>query len=94
MRALLAVCLSLLAIPTYPNATLHTFTSPDGFFQFEDPSALVHCTQKQVQEGRWVPDDHCSSQDGVCDDRGSSALTIASSAYPKDVPLCHLLSSS
>jgi hypothetical protein len=84
MRALLAVCLSLLAIPTYPNATHHTFTSPDGVFQFEYPSVLVHCTQKQAQEGWWVPNDHCNSQDGICDDRGSSALTIACFAYPKD----------
>jgi len=32
----------------------------------------------------WIPDDHCHSQAGVCDDRGSSALTIACFAYPKD----------
>jgi hypothetical protein len=51
MRALLAVCLSLLA--AYPGATLQTFTSPDGVFQFKHPSVLVHCAQKQAQEGRW-----------------------------------------
>jgi len=84
MRALLALCLSLLAIPTYPNVTLQTFTSPDGVFQFKYPSVLVHCVQKQAQEGWWIPDNDCNSQDGVCDDRGSSALTIACFAYPKD----------
>lgn len=84
MRALLAVCLSLLVAPTYPDATLQTFTSPDGVFQFKHPSVLVHCAKKQAQEGWWIPDDDCNSQDGVCDDQGSSARTIACFAYPKD----------
>lgn len=84
MRALLAVCLSLLAVPTYADATLQVFTSPDGVFQFKYPSVLIHCTQKQAQEGWWIPDDDCNSQDKVCDDPGSSALTIACFAYPKD----------
>lgn len=84
MRALLALCLSLLAIPTYSSATLQTFTSPDGVFQFKYPSVLVHCVQKQAQEGWWIPDNDCNSQAGVCDDRGSSAVTIACFAYPKD----------
>src|ERR1700691_4490953 len=75
MRALLAVCLSLLPAPTYPDATVQTFTSTDGVFQFKHPSVLIHCTQKQAQEGWWIPDDDCNSQDGVCDDQGSSGRT-------------------
>ncbi len=84
MRVLLAVCLSLLAIPSYSDARLHTFTSPAGVFQFDYPSVLVHCRQKQAQEGWWVPQDNCNSHDGICDDQGSLAVTIACFAYPKD----------
>jgi hypothetical protein len=69
---------------THPEDTLQTFKSPNGVFQFKYPSVLVRCTQSQRQEGWWIPDDDCNSQGEVCDERGSSALTIGCFAYPKD----------
>src|ERR1700751_192889 len=62
------------------QTTLRTFTSQDGVFKFRYSPALVHCTSQKSEEGypgSWVPADSCSSQDGVCDDAGSSATTIA-----------------
>jgi len=69
------------------KTTLQTFTSQDGVFQFKYSPVLVHCTPERTEEGHpgsWVPADACSSQDGICDDAGSSATTIACFAYSKD----------
>jgi len=76
-----------LSVTLPAQTTLQTFTSQDGVFKFQYSRALVHCTSQKSEEGypgSWAPADSCSSQDGVCDDAGSSATTIACFAYPKD----------
>jgi len=85
--AILSGCLCGLSVTLRAQTTLQTFTSQDGVFQFKYFPVLVHCTSQKGEEGyagSWVPADACSSQDGVCDDAGSSATTIACFAYPKD----------
>ena len=81
MRAFLTLWFCALSITLSAQTTLQTFTSQDGVFQFKYSPVLVRCTPER---GSWVPADVCLSQDGVCDDAGSSATTFACFAYPKD----------
>jgi hypothetical protein len=85
--AILFGSLCWLSVTLPAQTTLQTFSSQDGVFKFQYSPVLVHCTSQKSEEGypaSWVPVDSCSSQDGVCDDAGSSATTIACFAYPKD----------
>lgn len=88
MKILIALCSCGLSLTLSAQTTLHTFTSPDGVFQFKYSSVLVRCTPERTEEGypgSWVPADTCSSQAGLCDpDAGGFATTIACFAYPRD----------
>ncbi len=80
MKALTAFCFCWVAIALSAQTKLRTFTSPNGDFQFQYSSVLVHCTQER---GSWIPGDGCASQGGVCEDTDSPATTIICLAYPK-----------
>jgi len=88
MKILIALCLCGLSIPLHAQATLRTFTSPDGIFQFKYSDALVNCASAGPHEngtGSSVPES-CMSQGSICDGPGSGGTAMACFAYRKDKP--------
>jgi hypothetical protein len=64
---------------------LHTFTSPDGAFQFSYSGLLVHCMERGGQAGAWEPSSSCAAYFPVCDEPGNQgSRTIACFAYPRN----------
>jgi hypothetical protein len=86
MKTFVALWIYGFAIILSAQTTQQAFTSPDGVFQFNHSSMLVHCAPGRTQPGypgMWLPENACSSQGGICEDIGSAATTIACFAYPK-----------
>jgi hypothetical protein len=87
MKLFVALCFCGLSILGSAQTTLRTFTSEDGAFQFQYPRVLLRCALEEAEKGQpgsWVPADACSSQDGLCGDEDSPAVTIVCFAYPKE----------
>jgi hypothetical protein len=84
MKLFMALCLSCASLSLPPQAAPQTSIRKDGVLQFKYPSILVRCTEKQTQEGWWIPDEDCNSQGQICNDAESSTVTIACFAYPKE----------
>jgi hypothetical protein len=63
---------------------LHTFTSPDGVFQFRYSELLVHCTESKKQAGWWEPSQSCEAYFPVCDETDQGSATLACVAYPRE----------
>jgi hypothetical protein len=87
MKVFIALCFCGLSITLSAQTTLRIFTSEDGIFQFEYSPTLIHCALQRAEKGEgnsWLPADACLSQDGICDDADSPAITITCFAYPKD----------
>ncbi len=76
IKALVALCLCAICPALSAQASLKTFTSSDGVFQFRYSQILIHCTPER---GSWTPAEACSR----CDDLSSSGSMVCF-AYPRD----------
>lgn len=79
-----AACMVLSAQQDVPHETsTRTFTSPEGTFRFNYPTAMVSC-HKKSDETVWLPDD-CNAYTPVCSNFScDSTGTVACVAYPAD----------